>query len=80
MKFALRVTWLDGSDEYLNEGERVASFSSRTRADEQRSFMLEGIADEVQGISVVPYPAHAGSVVVGGPSSDTVYGPKVARG
>lgn len=48
----VKVVWLDGEEELLKEGDRVASFSSRRRAEDVRDFMLEGMEDEVQGIYV----------------------------
>lgn len=58
-RFAIKVIWLNGEEELLKTGHsgRVADFPSRDRAEAQRDFMLEGMADEVQSINVVPYPA-----------------------
>lgn len=55
-KLAIKVVWLDGEEEYLKEGAEPASFVNRARAEEMKSFMLEGMSDEVQSINVVPYP------------------------
>lgn len=55
--FAIRVTWPDGSDEFLREGISTACFHSRRAAEEQIEFMRMGMGDEdVQAIVVVPYP------------------------
>lgn len=58
--FAIKVIWLDGSEEYVLRGicgsGPIALFPNRERAEEQRAFMLEGIADEVQSINVVMAP------------------------
>jgi hypothetical protein len=56
-RFAIKVIWLDGEEEYLKEGSNVARFANRERAEAQRDFMKEGMEDEVQSINVVPYPA-----------------------
>lgn len=56
-RWSIKVIWLDGEEEYLMQGQRIATFPSRSRADSQRDFMLEGIADEVQSVNVVPAPA-----------------------
>lgn len=55
-KLAIKVVWLDGREEYLKESTEPASFVNRARADEMKSFMLEGMSDEVQSINIVPYP------------------------
>lgn len=54
--FAIKVVWLDGEEEFLKEGSRVARFANRKRAEEQRDFMKAGMSDEVQSINVVHYP------------------------
>lgn len=58
MKSAIKVVWLDGQEEYLKEGDRIALFLSTHRATEMKRFMLEGMSDEVQSINVVPFPAN----------------------
>lgn len=57
-KFAIKVIWLDGTEEYLKTGHsgRVADFRSRDLAEAQRDFMLAGMAEEAQSINIVPYP------------------------
>lgn len=59
-RFAIKVIWLEGEEEYLKEGEspdgEVALFTSRKRAEAQRDFMLVGMEDEVQSVNIVPYP------------------------
>lgn len=59
MKFSVLVVWHDGEQEYLKQGEKIAAFSSSEDAEGWRDFMLEGIADEVQSINVVPTPSEA---------------------
>lgn len=54
--YAIKVIWLEGDEEYLKEGGRRRSFANRERAEEMRSFMLEGMSEEVQSINVVPLP------------------------
>lgn len=56
MKLAIKVIWLDGEEEYLKEGDRIALFLNEHRAGEMRDFMLEGMSGEVQSINVVPFP------------------------
>lgn len=56
MRYSVLVVWLDGEREYLKQGSRTAIFSSRSRAEEQRDFMLEGMEEDVQSINVVPAP------------------------
>lgn len=57
--FSILVVWLDGEQEYLKEGRSTATFPSRKAAEGWREFMLEGMADEVQSINVVPTPPEA---------------------
>lgn len=57
--FSILVIWPDGEQEYVKEGARIAVFLSRKGAESWRDFMLEGIADEVQSINVVPAPKEA---------------------
>lgn len=56
--YSILVVWSDGEEELLKHGASPdgdpARFTSRARADEMRDFMLQGMADEVQSISVVP--------------------------
>jgi hypothetical protein len=61
MKYAIMVVWSDGSDEYVKEGSRIASFPSRARAKEQVSFMKIGMDgdEDVQSISIVRFPSGA---------------------
>ena len=54
-RWAIKVVWSDGEEEYLKEGIRVAIFSSRSRAHEQADFMKIGM-DDVQSIAVVKAP------------------------
>lgn len=55
-RFSILVVWDNGTQEWLMEGSRIASFTSRTRAERWRDFMLMGVEDEVQSINVVPSP------------------------
>lgn len=62
MKFAIKVVWADGEEEYLKLGQSTtpAPYTSRQRAKEQVEFMRMGMDDgECQSINVVPYPAAA---------------------
>lgn len=54
--YAIKVIWLEGDEEYLEEGDKTASFTNRERAEEMKSFMLEGMSEEVQSINVVSLP------------------------
>lgn len=54
--YAIKVIWLEGDEEYLKEGRKTAQFANRERAEKMKSFMLEGMSDEVQSINVVPFP------------------------
>lgn len=60
VSYAIKVIWPDGAEEFLKEGPvdsgEIASFASPERADEQRIFMMEGMAEDVQSINVVPHP------------------------
>lgn len=57
MPFAILVVWTNGEEGYLMEGNRIATFHSRSRADEQVDFMRMGMdLDDVQSISVVTRP------------------------
>lgn len=58
-RLAIKVTWLDGTEEYLKAGYKAALFVNAVQAEQMKSFMLEGISDEVQSINVVPYPSEA---------------------
>lgn len=58
-RYAIKVVWADGDEEYLKLGQsRVpAVFPNRQRAKEQADFMLMGMDQgECQSINVVPYP------------------------
>lgn len=63
MAYAILVIWPDGEEEYLKTGAKpdgkTATFPSRKRADGMRDFMMEGMADEVQSINVVPFGGEA---------------------
>jgi hypothetical protein len=59
VKFAIKVIWQDGTEEYLKQGHRVAKFLSRKRAQEQVDFMKMGADDEFQSINIVPFPQGA---------------------
>lgn len=59
-RWAIKVIWQDGEEEFLREGMspngKIALFSSRKRAEQQRDFMLEGIDREMlQSINIVSY-------------------------
>lgn len=57
MRYAIKVIWRDGEEEYLKEGSRPATFANRERADSMRAFMLEGMdPEDIQSINVVPTP------------------------
>jgi hypothetical protein len=59
--YAILVTWLDGSEEYLKQGlsgTNVARFHSRKEAKKQKDFMLIGMSDEVESIDIVSYHEH----------------------
>lgn len=62
MKWAIEVVWNDGESEFLRRGTApsgpIATFSSRSRAEEQADFMRVGM-DGVQSINVVKYPGDA---------------------
>lgn len=64
MRYAILVVWDNGSTDYLRLGHHadgtVAGFTKRA-AEEQRDFMLQGMEDEVESISVVRYPGARGS-------------------
>lgn len=51
--FYILVVWKNGSQEYLKEGDHIASFGSMEKADSVKEFMLEGISEDVQSINVV---------------------------
>lgn len=55
MRYAVKVIWKDGEEEYLKAGTRVAIFSAKSRAEEQAEFMRMGM-DDVQSINVVQAP------------------------
>lgn len=58
-RFAIKVIWADGEEEYLKLGQSTtpASYTSQQRAKEQIEFMRMGMDDgECQSINVVPYP------------------------
>jgi hypothetical protein len=58
-RFAIKVIWADGNEEYLKQGmgSSVAQFNSQRDAKEQADFMKMGMdADEIQSINIVPYP------------------------
>lgn len=61
-RFSILVVWKNGDEEYLVRGlcahGPVALFQSRESAEDQRAFLLEGIADEVQSINVVSAPSY----------------------
>ena len=60
MSYAIKVVWLDGTEEYVRDGPTVrglvARFPKKKDAEEMRNFMLIGMSDEVQSINVVDYP------------------------
>lgn len=57
MKFAIKVIWADGSEEYVKQGAETAQFSTRAKAIEKADFFKMGMDDgECQSINVVPYP------------------------
>lgn len=64
MKYAIKVIWLDGTEEYVKEGfgadAHVATFADRREADRQRDFMSHGFDEgEIQSLNVVEAPRDA---------------------
>lgn len=58
MKYAVKVVWDDGSEEYLKEGAAPAIFPAKSEAQEMAEFMRRGMyGDEIQSINVVPAPS-----------------------
>lgn len=58
-RFAIKVIWSNGREEFLREGViggPIASFASRDEAQNRRDFLFEGITDEAQSINIVPFP------------------------
>lgn len=56
MSYKIKVIWLDGIEEFLQEGPRPgkdATFTFRGDAQVNADFLLEGIGDEVQSVNVV---------------------------
>ena len=57
MKWAIKVVWKDGEEEYLKGPRgRIATFFGRSRAEDQAEFMREGMESDVQSINVVRAP------------------------
>ena len=53
----VKVIWLNGKEEFLQMGINPgtdAVFMLKSKAQEQASFLLEGIREDVQSINVVP--------------------------
>lgn len=64
-KYAIKVIWLDGQEEFVREGiagGRISLYSNIKIAKAQRDFMLEGMEEDVQSINVVPYPLEKSSL------------------
>lgn len=62
MRFAIKVVWADGEEEYLVRGlcsnGPIALFPNREEAERQREFLAQGFDQgETQGVFVVPAPA-----------------------
>jgi hypothetical protein len=55
MNFAIKVVWPDGDEELLKDSLGKTARFSKSEAEEQKEFMLMGMSDEVQSISVVKY-------------------------
>lgn len=53
MRWLILVVWENGETEYLKEGDKLAIFYSKTKAEQTRDFMLQGMEEEVQSINVV---------------------------
>lgn len=54
--WAVLVIWKEGDQEYLHEGNRIATFRTRKQANSQREFLLVGMEGDVQSINVVKAP------------------------
>lgn len=68
MKYAIKVVWPDGTEEFVKEGSRhdgrVAVFGIR-EARRHRDFMALGFdEDEIQSINIVEAPAGSGALAV----------------
>lgn len=64
MKYAIKVIWQGGTEDYVKEGlgpdACVATFANRREANRQRDFMAMGFdEDEIQSINVVEAPGDA---------------------
>lgn len=55
MRYAIKVIWDDGDEDYVMQGERVAAFG-KLQAKEQVEFLRVGMEDECQSINIVRYP------------------------
>lgn len=56
MSYKIKVIWLDGSEEFVQEGQlpgKDAVFTSEQDAQANAEFLLEGINDEAQSVNVV---------------------------
>lgn len=64
MRYAIKVIWADGEEEYLSEdvGTRPAVFASKASAERQVEFMRMGMGalDGAQSINVVRAPRDRG--------------------
>lgn len=47
MRWLILVVWKNGETEYLKEGDKLAIFYSKLRAEQTRDFMLQGMEEEV---------------------------------
>jgi hypothetical protein len=60
MRYAIKVIWKNGDEEYVMSGlgksARIATFSAKSRARTEADFMAMGI-DDAQSINVVRAPA-----------------------
>lgn len=54
-RWAIKVIWLNGHEDYVMEGDRVATYS-KFQARQQVEFLKIGMMDEAQSINLVPAP------------------------
>lgn len=57
MKYAIKVIWANGLEEYVKQGVETALFGTRAEAKEKADFFRMGMDyGECQSINVVPFP------------------------
>lgn len=55
MRWAIKVIWQNGREDYVMAGDHVATYS-KFQAKDQVEFLKVGMDEDVQSINVVPAP------------------------